>query len=145
FMGNMVLPLRAGEVIKPLVVARGGQVSGAAALSTVALERFCDLIMLALFALVTLVLVPGATALRDRTPTVLTLVAVAVVLVGLVFRYAAAIESRLERWTERFPAVGRRLVREAGGGFLRGIRGLASPATLVWTLFLSASIWLCAV
>ena len=73
FMGNMVLPLRAGDAIKPIVVARGGQIGVAAALATVALELLCDMIMLALFAVITLFLVPGATALRESTPWVLAL------------------------------------------------------------------------
>jgi uncharacterized protein (TIRG00374 family) len=145
FMGNMVLPLRAGEAIKPIVVARGGQIGVAAALATVALERLCDMIMLALFAVITLFLVPGATALRKSTPTVLALVAVALIIVGLIFRFAGAIEERLERWTERLPGMLKRVVREGGSGFLRGVRGLAEPRTLVTTLVLSALVWLCAV
>lgn len=145
FMGNMVLPLRAGEVIKPLVVARGGRIGPAAALSTVALERLCDMILLALFAVLTLLLVPGATELRERTPTVLTLVAIALALVVLVFRFAAAIEARLERWSEHLPGVIRHHVRDGGAGFLRGLQGLAAPRVLLPTLLLSALIWLCAV
>jgi uncharacterized protein (TIRG00374 family) len=145
FMGNMVLPLRAGEAIKPIVVARGGQVGVAAALATVALERLCDMIMLGLFAVVTLFLVPGATAVRERTPMVLMLVAIALALVAVVFRFAGAIEDRLERWTERFPPFLKHVVREGGSGFLRGVRGLAEPRTLISTLALSALVWLCAV
>jgi uncharacterized protein (TIRG00374 family) len=145
FMGNMVLPLRAGEAIKPIVVARGGEVGVAPALATVALERLCDMIMLALFAVVTLLLVPGATALRESTPTVLGLVAIALGLVALVFRFAGAIERRLEGWTERLPPAVRRIVREGGSGFLRGVRGLGEPRTLILTLILSALVWLCAV
>ena len=145
FMGNMVLPLRAGEAIKPIVVARGGQIGVAAALATVALERLCDMIMLALFAVITLFLVPGATALRESTPWVLALVAVALTLVGLIFRFAGAIEERLERWTEWLPGMLKRVVREGGRGFLRGVRGLGQPRTLFTTLLLSALVWLCAV
>jgi uncharacterized protein (TIRG00374 family) len=144
FMGNMVLPLRAGEAIKPLVVARGGQVSAAAALATVALERLCDMMMLAAFAVVTLMLVPGATALRERTTSVLVLVAIAVIGVGLMFRFAGAMERRLEGWTERLPPLPRRLLREGGGGFLRGVRGLGEPRVLIPTLCWSALVWLTA-
>jgi uncharacterized protein (TIRG00374 family) len=145
FMGNMVLPLRAGEAIKPIVVARGGQIGVAAALATVALERLCDMIMLALFAVVTLLLVPGATALQEKTPAVLGLVALALALVAVMFRFAGALERRLERWTERAPPLVRRVVREGGSGFLRGVRGLGEPRTLVTTLVLSSLVWLCAV
>jgi uncharacterized protein (TIRG00374 family) len=145
FMGNMVLPLRAGEAIKPLVVARGGQVSAAAALATVALERLCDMMMLAAFAVITLLLVPGATALRERTPAVLLLVALALAAVVVMFRFAGALESRLERWSERLPPMPRRIVREGGTGFLRGVRGLGDPRTLLATFALSALVWLTAV
>ncbi|MFM7142034.1 MAG: lysylphosphatidylglycerol synthase domain-containing protein, partial [Alphaproteobacteria bacterium] len=39
FMGNMVLPLRAGEIIRPMVAARSGAVRMPSALATVAIER----------------------------------------------------------------------------------------------------------
>ena len=100
------------------------------------------MMMLAAFAVVTLLLVPGASALRERTPTVLAVVGLAVVAVGLMFRFAGAIERRLEGWTERLPPLPQRILREGGGGFLRGIRGLGQPRILLPTLGLSALIWL---
>jgi hypothetical protein len=100
--------------------------------------------MLAAFAVVTLMLVPGATALRERTTSVLVLVAIAVIGVGLMFRFAGAIERRLEGWTERLPPLPRRLLREGGGGFLRGVRGLGEPRVLIPTLCWSALVWLTA-
>ncbi len=142
FMGNMVLPLRAGEAIKPLIVARSGRVSAPAALATVALERLCDMLMLGAFAIATLLLVPAAHELRERTPTVLLVVAIALVALGGMFRFAWWLEERLERLSGWLPPAVGRIVREGGSGFLRGVRGMGDIRTFALTVGLSGLVWL---
>lgn len=58
-----VLPLRAGEIVRPLVISRGGKIRGMQALSTIAIEHVLDvLVVLAILAIVLpgLPLPPGA-------------------------------------------------------------------------------------
>ncbi len=48
FMANNVLPLRAGEILRPLVVAKLGDVRFTAALASIAVERIFDLLTVVL-------------------------------------------------------------------------------------------------
>lgn len=141
FMGNMVLPLRAGEAIKPIVVARAGYVSIPAALATVALERLCDLIMLGLIGLATLFLVPQADFLQGKTSTVLALVVLALVGVVVVIRLAPWLEKQLDVIAGWLPAFLGRILKEAGRGFLHSLSGLADMSVLIPVFLYSALIW----
>jgi len=142
FMGNMVLPLRAGEAIKPIVVARSGYVSIPAALATVALERLCDLIMLGLFAVLTLFLVPQAEFLQGKTGVVVGVVVGALVFVVVVIVLAPWLERKLDSVAARLPALLGRLLAEAGRGFLHSLSGLADVGVLASVLLYTISIWL---
>lgn len=141
FMGNMVLPLRAGEAIKPIVVARAGYVSIPAALATVALERLCDLIMLGLIGLATLFLVPQADFLQGKTSMVLIAVVVALVGVVVVIRLAPWLERQLDVIAGWLPAFLGKILKEAGRGFLHSLSGLADMRVLVPVFVYSALIW----
>lgn len=142
FMGNMVLPLRAGEVIKPIVAARAGKVTVAAALATVAIERLLDLVMLAAFASITLALVPTDDTLRAVSKVMLVMTAVALAGLLVAIRFAAPIEGFVERASARLPDGLAGAVREGARGFLVGVQGLASPRPLVLAFVTSALIWL---
>ncbi len=142
FMGNMLLPLRAGEAIKPIVVARSGYVSIPAALATVALERLCDLIMLGLFAVVTVALVPSSDLLQGKTSTVTGVVGAALVAVVVVIRMASWLERQLDTIAGWLPEVLGRILLEAGRGFLRSLSGLAEVQVLVPVFAYTALVWL---
>ena len=145
FMGNMVLPLRAGEAIKPLVIARDGRISMPAALATVAIERLLDMIMLGLFAGITLLLVPAGDFLRTAAQTIVVLVLVAIVGLFAVIRYSDWIERHTLRIADRLPRFLGHFVREGARGFLRGLQALRDVRTLVTVFVYSALVWLCAV
>lgn len=145
FMGNMVLPLRAGEAIKPLVIARDGRISMPAALATVAIERLLDMIMLGLFAGITLLLVPAGDFLRTAAQTIVALVAVAIVGLFVVIRFSDPIERLTLRLADRLPRLLGHFVREGARGFLRGLHALRDVRTLVTVFVYSALVWLCAV
>ena len=145
FMGNMVLPLRAGEIIRPMVAARSGAVRMPSALATVAIERLLDLAMLAVLASITLTLVPGGPELRGVARAMLGLVAVALVALVASIRWAEPIERFVERVATRLPdAVGHAVV-DGARGFLVGVRGLSSPAALTSAMAWSAAVWLATV
>ncbi|MEY4951483.1 MAG: hypothetical protein RL698_3694 [Pseudomonadota bacterium] len=142
FMGNMVLPLRAGEIIRPLVAARAGAVRMPSALATVAIERLLDLAMLALLASLTLYLVPGGLELRNVARAMLFLVAVALLGLLAAIRWAEPIEAFVERSARRLPESIGHAVVDGARGFLAGVRGLARPAALATAMGWSALVWL---
>jgi uncharacterized protein (TIRG00374 family) len=145
FMGNMVLPLRAGEAIKPLVVARDGRISMPAALATVAIERLLDMIMLGLFAGVTVLLVPTGEFLRTAAQTLVVLVSVAIAVLFVVIRNSAWVERQALRLADRLPEFLGHFVREGVRGFLQGLHALRDLRTLLTVFVYSALVWLCAV
>lgn len=145
FMGNMVLPLRAGEAIKPLVISRDGRISTPAALATVAIERLLDLIMLGLFAGITALLVPATDFLRAAARTLVVVVAVAIAALFGAIRFSDWID-RCTTWVaDRLPRLPAHFVREGSRGFLRGVHALRDLRTLLVVFGYSALIWLCAV
>jgi len=145
FMGNMVLPLRAGEAIKPLVIARDGRISMPAALATVAIERLLDMIMLGLFAGITLLLVPAGEFLRVAAQTIVAIVVLAIVMLIVVIRYSGWIEGWTHRIAGRLPRLLGHFVREGAHGFLRGVAALRDVRTLATVFVYSGLIWLAAV
>jgi len=145
FMGNMVLPLRAGEIIRPMVVARSGAVRMPSALATVAIERLLDLAMLALLVVVTLYLVPGGPELRGVARVMLGLVFVALVGLVVAIRWAEPIERFVERMAARLPESVGHAVVDGARGFLAGVRGLSRPAALATAMGWSAIVWLATV
>ncbi len=60
FMAIMMLPFRAGEVVRPVLIRRDGRVSGSAAMGTIAAERVLDGLFVAILLVATLVLIPRA-------------------------------------------------------------------------------------
>jgi uncharacterized protein (TIRG00374 family) len=141
----MVLPLRAGEAIKPLVVARDGRITMPAALATVAIERLLDMVMLGLFAGVTLTLVPAGDFLRRAAQMLVVVVVVAIVGLFFVIRFSDWIELHTGRIADRLPRFLGHFLREGASGFLRGLHALRDPRTLAVVFVYSALVWLCAV
>lgn len=141
FMGNMVLPLRAGEAIRPLVVARRGRINLPAALATIAIDRMLDMVMLGVFAAITLALVPADPALKSAANGLLVVVAIGTVALCLTAWRADWLEARVSRLADRLPATLGRLIREGTQGFVRGVKGLSDAQTLVLVMLYSAGIW----
>ncbi len=141
FMGNMIFPLRAGEILKPLVVARGGQVGPAAALATVAVERICDLAMLGLFVLLAVFLVPQGAFLRERADLLLSVVVVVALGVVLAVRWRAAIERLSETITGRLPRGVGAALRDGMHGLLASLAGLGQPRVFIGVTATSAAVW----
>jgi uncharacterized protein (TIRG00374 family) len=145
FMGNMVLPLRAGEAIKPLVVSRTGPIGFPSAVATVVLERLCDMMMLGLFALFTVPMVPAGDVMQGRGTSVAVIVGVVVLAIALIARRAALIERWLIAISTRLPEMIGRAVREGGQGLLHGLTKLGQPKTFGIVFVTSALVWLAAV
>lgn len=145
FMGNMVLPLRAGEVLKPIVVAREGEVSAPAALASVALERICDGLMLGVFAVLAVVMAPEAGLLAEQLPAFGAALGLLFVVLGLAAFFSRSLETVVERAAALLPRFLQHIVLEGGRGGLRALSGLSQPLVFIRVMGVSCLVWLAAV
>jgi uncharacterized protein (TIRG00374 family) len=144
FMGNMVLPLRAGEVLKPLVVARAGEVGAPAALASVAVERICDMLMLAILAVVAVGLVPGDNLLRSQLPILAGGVTAIVVILMFVVYYRDRVQKLADALSHYLPTVIGDAVRDASRGGLQVLSGLTHLRSFLLVSLISTAIWMAA-
>ena len=152
FAASFLLPARAGEVIRPFVLARREGLSAPAAFATIILERLLDLlVVLLLFALFVLTASPG---LLSTNPTELARIkiggatAVVAALAGVVFFYVmAGHPDRLERLALKLEAILPGRLSAALAGFVKtftqGLAVLRQPGRLLVSLALSFPLWLC--
>ena len=157
FMGNNVLPLRAGEFMRPYALSRLEPVTVSGAFGSLVVERFLDGLVLLLF-LVVPVLTPGfpaVDALSGEGGALLLrggLVTVGAVLVALVFmallpRHFVRI---VERCARPFPKKAVLPLMQALESFLDALSIMRDPKLLglglAWTLFFwlwhASSFWL---
>ncbi len=150
FLGNSVLPARAGELIRAHVLGRREGVSRAAAFGSIVAERLLDAITLLAVAAVTVWLYPFPDEVRAKVHVGLGVAAgiIAVVMLVVCFRSQLhALGTYLARllpasWRERTQSVASSLVD--GGQFLRQPLRTASVIALsaaAWAMVL-LSIWL---
>src|SRR4051812_8238909 len=143
FAASFLLPARAGEVIRPYVLARKENLSGPAAFATIILERLLDvLVVLLLFALFVLTAGPGVVA---GDPAELARVklggisAVVAALGGIAFFFVmAGHPDRLGRLALRLEAILPSRISHAVAGFVRtftqGLAVLRQPGRLLVSL-----------
>jgi uncharacterized protein (TIRG00374 family) len=151
FAANFLLPARAGEVLRPYLLARREGLSATAAFATIILERLLDTaIVLILFAAFVLLSDPGVAARDPRTFRAVTIggIGAAAVSVGalVVTFFLAGHPAMLERMTLQLERVlpGRaaigasRLVRM----FAHGLAVMRQPRRLLMALLLSFPLWM---
>lgn len=152
FMANMVLPLRAGEVIRPVLVARQEKEPLGGILATIVLERLFDMFtILLLFGMTAALLPVNETVTRSGY----SLLAVAMLIAfGAVFiRWQEELALRLLRMVlSPFPERFAEPVERFFGGFVQALKVLDSPAAVLqitaWSFFLwleIAAIFGCAI
>jgi uncharacterized protein (TIRG00374 family) len=151
FAASFLLPARAGEVIRPYVLARREHLSGPAAFATIILERLLDLlVVLLLFALFILTAAPGVIA-GDPAEMARVKVggasAVVAALGGIAFFFVmAGHPDRLGRLALRLEAVLPSRLSHAVAGFVRtftqGLAVLRQPGRLLVSLVLSFPLWM---
>lgn len=151
FAASFLLPARAGEVIRPYLLARREGLPATAAFATVFLERLLDLVtVLVLFAVFVLTVDPvtlsGEPALLARVKVGGVTAAAASVGALLVLFVAAGHPERLGRLALRVERVlpGRAARTLAGlvESFTHGLAVLRQPGRLLVALLLSVPLWL---
>ncbi len=151
FAATFLLPARAGEVIRPLLLARQEGLPATATFATIILERLMDMVtVLLLFAVFVLTADP---ATMSANPSHLArvetggLIAAAAAIFALVVAFVAAGHpERLGRWALRIervlPAKLAKLVAAFVESFKQGLGVLRQPRRLLVSLALSIPLWL---
>lgn len=151
FAANFLLPARAGEVLRPYLLARREQLPATAAFATIILERLLDLVMvLLLFGLFLAVADPRT---LSAPPAVFAQVktggaiAAALALTGLAVLFAlAGHPERLGRAAGRIervlPARAAAMVARFVETFAQGLAVMRQPRRLAVALLLSCPLWL---
>jgi uncharacterized protein (TIRG00374 family) len=152
FMANMVLPLRAGEVIRPVLVARQEKEPLGGILATIVLERLFDMFTILLLFGVTASLLPVNETVT-RSGYSLLAVALLIAFGALFIRWQEMLALRLLRLVLKpFPAGLAEPVEHFFSGFVQALRVLDSPVAVLkitaWSFFLwleIAAIFGCAI
>jgi uncharacterized protein (TIRG00374 family) len=151
FAASFVLPARAGEVIRPWLLARREGLPVAAALATILLERVLDLVtVLGLLALYFLAFDPGLSRLDPTMYAAVrggALVAAAAAIVGMGVLFACAADpsrlGRLVAWsTAWLPDRPRALAASLSQSFAEGLASVRDPRQLALALAWSVPLWL---
>jgi glycosyltransferase 2 family protein len=151
FAATFLLPARAGEVIRPYLLARREGLPATAAFATIIIERLLDLVtVLGLFAVFVLTLDPAT--LTSANPAHLArvkfggLIAAAAAIGALVIAsVAAGHPERLGRWAFRIervlPEKLARTVADFVEAFTQGLAVMRQPRRLFVALALSIPLW----
>lgn len=151
FAATFLLPARAGEVIRPLLLARSEGLPATATFATIILERLMDMVtVLGLFAIFVLTADPGTISAEPAHLARVKaggLLAGAVAAVAMTTAFVAAGHpERLGRWALRIehvlPARLARLVARFVESFTQGLGVLRQPRRLLVSLALSVPLWL---
>src|SRR3954468_8577797 len=151
FAASFLLPARAGEVLRPYLLARREQLSPTAAFATIILERLLDLVtVLLLFGVFVLWVDPvslsGDPAMYARVKTGGLMAAAASVLGLGVFFALAGHPERLGRIALKIERVLPAKLARAVAGFVetfaQGLAVMRQPGRLLVSLMLSFPLWL---
>jgi hypothetical protein len=140
FMANMVLPLRIGEVVRPVLVSRRGRLPLSGVLASVLLERIFDMFTILLLFGVSASIVSVSDDVRKwgwMLMGLATTVAAIIVLIRWQEELALGLTRRIADLLP--PKIGNGLYGFAAG-FVKALEMLDSPATFLrafaWSLFL---------
>lgn len=155
FMGNSLLPARAGELIRTFLLSRTGLRRFAEVLATVVVERVFDFVGILTALAVVLIFAPfsvqesGDLRLIIKTGGKASLLFVFVVLFVLLFmtyqpdRNRRVVELLIRPFPERLWGRGvKRAIREMLGSFERGLSTFRRPGSFLWTSVLTVFVWL---
>jgi len=146
FTATFILPLRVGEVIRPLMLSRWQPIKFSASFASIVVERAFDALTLLILLGMAIPQLESVPPIVSAGAKIVTVLAVAVLAV-MVTAYLGS--SQLIRLGERmimamlgkkWPKLAEKLVGMVEG-FLTGLRGISSVKDLVWSIFWSAVLW----
>jgi hypothetical protein len=143
FAVSFLVP-RAGEVVRPYLLARQEKLPASATFATIIVERLLDLVTVLLLFAASLLVIDIDVGPEVRTSGLVAAASAGLALVVLFI--SAGHPERLARWTER---IGRVLPRRIGGAlaglvrtFAEGLAVLRQPAHLAQAMAWSVPLWL---
>ncbi len=142
FLCNMILPLRVGEVVRPVLLARRTKAPVSGVLASVVLERLLDMLTILVFLGLVMYLVPVSETIRRSGMAFLAFAVLAVTaIVGLQRQHPAAVG--LTRWLlTHLPAGVRGRAEAALESFIDGLQGIGDGRALALILGYSLYLWI---
>lgn len=142
FLCNMVLPLRVGEVVRPVLLANRTRVPVSSVLASVVLERLLDMLTILVFLGLVMCLVPVSSTIRQSGIVFLVFAVFAVgTIVALQRRHPLALG--LVRWVlARLPPTVRDRAEAALHSFIGGLQGIGEGSVLIRILGYSIFLWM---
>jgi uncharacterized protein (TIRG00374 family) len=142
FMANMLLPLRAGEVIRPVMAARRTGVPMSTAFASIVLERLFDMLLLFAMLIVLSVSVPVSATMR-RASYVMSVVIIALfALLVVLLRNREHAVVKLRGWAGMLPGNMGPRVGEVLASFVTGLSGINDRRTVSVLVGYSLAVWL---
>jgi glycosyltransferase 2 family protein len=141
FMGNMVLPLRAGEVIRPVLASRREQLPLSGVLATVFLERIFDMFSVLLLLGLTMTLLPVSDRVRGWGVSVTAGAVIVALGLGFAGWQQKFVLDLFRRVLRLVPARVHEPLENFATGFLRALSVLDSPGAFVRAIAFSLYIW----
>ena len=142
FAANMLLPLRAGEVLRPWLLARKERLPLAPTVATVAVERLFDMATLLLFFGVATLTLPLPPEWRRYGWVFLGTFVVVLGLLVLLQRFPAEAVAVLSRLLKPLPHAASGPLLLAVHQFADGLASLKSPAAIGLAVMYSLAVWL---
>ncbi|HEY2388974.1 MAG TPA: lysylphosphatidylglycerol synthase transmembrane domain-containing protein [Candidatus Binatia bacterium] len=142
FFCNMVLPLRIGEVVRPVLLARRAGLPTTSVLGSVLLERLLDMVTILLLLGSVIFMVPVSDTIRRGGIAFLVLAVVAMSLVLALQRRAPVALRIVSAGFRLLPARVRERADAALHGFIDGLQALGHGTVLVRIAALSLWVWL---
>jgi glycosyltransferase 2 family protein len=150
YLGNNLLPARAGEAAKTVALNRSAGTPVAETVATILMERVYDVLSLILLLFLMVPALPGVSWLRAAGIVAAVLLVTIAAAAGVLLRYGERPVRTLIRPLERVPFVPRGFVERAPLQFVHGLAGLLRPrvaaAGFLWTtaswIVLGVSYWL---
>jgi len=138
FFCNMVLPLRVGEVVRPVLLARRTGIPVSSVLASVLLERLLDMLTILTFLGIVVALVPVPDTIRRSGLVFVVFAAVAVALVFALQRRHPLALRLMDGVFGRLPIALRTRAEAALNGFIDGLQGVGGAmfALAAWSVFL---------
>lgn len=142
FLCNMVLPLRVGEVVRPVLLANRINVPVSSVLASVLLERLLDMLTILVFLGLVMCLVPVSSTIRQSGIAFVIIAVFAIAMVASLQRRHPLALALLRWMVDRLPAGMRDRAESALQSFIGGLQGIGSGAVLVGILAYSIFLWI---
>lgn len=124
FLCNMVLPLRVGEIVRPVLLSRRSKQPLSSVLASVVLERLLDMLTILAFLGVVIAAVPVSDVIRRSGLAFVIVAVVAIVLVLALQRRHSAALGLVEAVLRRLPTAVRERAEPAMQDFIGGLQSV---------------------